>query len=133
MITSALLLWSVAASVATPHAAAPSSTVAAEATAQRPRRISGTTSFAMPRSLENLMDRTGDNEMDYRGRLCVGRDGTPTSLHTTERTGVGKADQEVAKTVLAWRFAPYRVGGRAVPFCESVRYRFEMPAAGLIR
>jgi hypothetical protein len=133
LTTSALMLWSVAASVATPHAASRAPTVAADVTVQQPHRISGTTSFTMPRSLENEMDRTGDAEMDYRGQLCVGRDGVPTSLHTTERTRVRAADREVAKTVLSWRFAPYRVDGHTVPFCESVRYRFEMPAAGMIR
>jgi len=130
--TSALMLMSVATSVATPHTSARAPTVTAEVTVRQPRRIYGSTNFRMPIALEDEMDRAGETEMDYRGRLCVDRDGVPTSLHTTERTGVRQADQKVAKTVLAWRFAPYQVGGHAVPFCEAVRYRFELPRAGLV-
>lgn len=55
-----------------------------------------------------------------------------TSLHAIERTGAPQADRKVEKTAMSWRFSPYRVDGRPVPFCEKIRYRFELPTAGMV-
>ncbi len=123
--TSALVLMSVAATAVQPQARTTPAAV------QHPRRISGTTAFAMPDTLAAVMNRDGESEVDYRGRVCVGSDGVPTSVRAVERTGIRQADRKVEKTVMGWRYAPYRVSGVAVPFCTAVRYRFELPTAGM--
>lgn len=96
------------------------------------RRISGATTFLIPSDLIQEMERASEGEIDYRGTVCVGADGVPRSIKAVERTGVRDADKKVEKTVMSWRYAPLRVAGRPVAFCAAVRYRFEVPDAGLV-
>jgi hypothetical protein len=49
-------------------------------------------------------------------------------VRAVHKTGIRQADRRVEKTVMGWRYEPYRVDGRPEPFCTSVRYRFEMPS-----
>jgi TonB family protein len=73
----------------------------------------------------------GEKEVDYRGKVCVDAGGAPTSVRAVHGTGDRAVDRKVERTVLAWRYAPIQVAGQPQPFCADVRYRFELPAAGL--
>jgi TonB family protein len=56
-------------------------------------------------------------------RICVDADGHVTSTKILSGIG-GAADDGVAATVAQWRFAPYAVQGRPVPFCYVSRFVF---------
>jgi len=90
------------------------------------RRISGATHLAMPSALAQLMVTSEAREMDYRGRLCVDSKGVPAFVEPVQKTGVAAADREVAHAVMGWRYRPYRVAGKAEPFCTGVRFRFKL-------
>ncbi len=56
-------------------------------------------------------------------RICVGVDGKASSVSVLR--GISESvDAGVKATVAAWRFAPYRVDGRPVPFCYNTRFVF---------
>lgn len=64
--------------------------------------------------------------MDQRvlARVCVGADGVVEEVRVLQ--GVSPAaDESVARTLRAWRFSPYRVQGRPVPFCYTTRIVFK--------
>ena len=90
------------------------------------RRISGTTHLAMPSALAQTMVTSETREMDYRGKLCVDASGVPAFVEPVQKTGVPAADREVAHAVMGWRYRPYRVAGKAEPFCTGVRFRFKL-------
>jgi hypothetical protein len=56
-------------------------------------------------------------------RICVDADGHVSSTKILSGIG-GAADDGVAATVARWRFAPYAVQGRPVPFCYVSRFVF---------
>jgi hypothetical protein len=56
-------------------------------------------------------------------RICVDADGHVASTKILSGLG-GAADDGVAATVAQWRFAPYAVQGRPVPFCYVSNFVF---------
>ena len=56
-------------------------------------------------------------------RICVGADGQVASVRVLRGIGAA-ADQSVVATVATWRFSPYRIGDRPVPFCYPTRFLF---------
>jgi outer membrane biosynthesis protein TonB len=56
-------------------------------------------------------------------RICVDADGHVSSTKILSGIG-GAADDGVSATVARWRFAPYAVQGRPVPFCYVSRFVF---------
>ena len=60
---------------------------------------------------------------DMLVRICVGADGGVTSLKVLR--GIGSAaDASVLETLATWRFSPYTIAGRPVPFCYATRFLF---------
>lgn len=60
---------------------------------------------------------------DMLVRICVGADGGVTSLKVLRSIG-GAADASVLETLASWRFSPYTIAGRPVPFCYATRFLF---------
>jgi hypothetical protein len=56
-------------------------------------------------------------------RICVDAAGRVVSTNVLSGIG-GTADEGVAATVAGWRFSPYAVDGRPVPFCYVSRFVF---------
>jgi TonB family protein len=56
-------------------------------------------------------------------RICVSKDGGVDSVKVLQGLG-GAADASVLGTVAGWRFTPYEIDGRPVPFCYATRFTF---------
>jgi TonB family protein len=56
-------------------------------------------------------------------KICVNNEGEVESAQVLKGLG-GAADDSVVMTVLGWRFRPYAIDGRPVPFCYATRFVF---------
>jgi TonB family protein len=58
--------------------------------------------------------------------LSVGADGAVTHAWLVESEVSGECNLEARRALLQWRFAPYHVDGRPVPFLKYYRIRFDL-------
>lgn len=93
-------------------------------------RLSGDTELAMPRALTDAMEAAGEQEVYYRGRVCMNAKGKPLFVQAIESTDVPAADHEIEKAVMGWRYAPFAPNDKAMPFCTGVKFAFKLPYAG---
>jgi TonB family protein len=56
-------------------------------------------------------------------RICVDVSGRVESVKVLQGLGAS-ADESVVATVSGWRFSPYKIDGRPVPFCYATRFLF---------
>jgi outer membrane biosynthesis protein TonB len=56
-------------------------------------------------------------------RICANKQGTVDSVKVLQGLG-GAADDSVVATVATWRYSPYQIEGRPVPFCYNTRFVF---------
>jgi protein TonB len=52
--------------------------------------------------------------------ICVGTDGSVTAVKVL-KTAAPEVDDEWARVIRTWRYRPYALEGRAVPFCHTMR------------
>lgn len=55
-------------------------------------------------------------------KLCLDREGTPTTVLVLKSTGYKAYDDAIAAGVRGWRYKPYTVDGRAVAVCTAVTF-----------
>jgi TonB family protein len=63
--------------------------------------------------------------IEIKLETCVAESGQVTGVTIQEGAGNPAVDAEVVRAVMLWKFAPYVIDGRAVPFCMTVRYRLD--------
>ena len=57
-------------------------------------------------------------------KVCIDRDGTVQDVKVM-RSNDASVEASFIAAIRTWRYTPYRVNGRPVPFCTSVRYELQ--------
>jgi TonB family protein len=59
-------------------------------------------------------------------KLCVTADGVPAVIELAKPSGSAAADRRIHDAMAQWRYRPFHVDGKPVPWCTAVTFKFDV-------
>ena len=89
-------------------------------------RIAGNAQIFLPEATKQVMGAQGILAMDVAVKLCLSDAGVPTTIAFSKPSGFAELDEKIVREMRAWRYRPYQFGGKAVPVCTAVVFRYRL-------
>ena len=86
--------------------------------------IAGETQIQAPDAVRIKIARTPTRRVVGVVKLCIDTAGAVTSSSLLKSTGYPGYDRRLVSGVRRWRYKPYRISGKAVSACTSVRFLY---------
>lgn len=88
------------------------------------KRISGVTQVQPDNETKIKINASGKSAITTF-KLCISREGVPTSVKALKNSGYPGYDAKLAETMKDWRYEPFKVEGKAVPVCTAVTFIYK--------
>ncbi len=88
--------------------------------------IAGNEQIHMSPSVNSQASGQGLDKVKMKAKICFNAAGEPTSVQVTKSSGFPDLDNDVQEKMREWRYRPYMVNGKAVPFCFPVNFKWEI-------
>jgi hypothetical protein len=86
-------------------------------------RISGEKSILPDNNTQTEIGRSGVEQVVGAFKLCIGDNGTVTTVAPLRSTGFPAYDAKILDTIRGhWRYKPYLVAGKPTAVCTAVRF-----------
>jgi hypothetical protein len=91
-------------------------------TVLEPRRTAGSPNIAPDDRTKAAIRAGGETKIIGSFKLCITAAGVVSGVASLKSTGHPAYDAKIQREMLAWRYRPYEVNGKAVPVCTAVTF-----------
>ncbi len=85
-------------------------------------RVSGDAQIHPPDIVTTMMQRDGKSQTRGTFKMCLDTGGNVASISALRSTGYGAYDERLVAGMRTWRYAPYKLDGKAVAVCTVVTF-----------
>ena len=86
------------------------------------QRIAGNKNIMPDEGTKMQIQRDGNSRIVVSVKLCISKTGTVTKTRVVKSSGYKAYDNKIKNAMRQWRYAPFKIDGKASPVCSSVMF-----------
>jgi hypothetical protein len=89
------------------------------------QRIAGNAQIAPSDDTKIELRDAGKTRVVATAKLCIGIDGVPRTVALIRSSGYPAYDEKIRSEMIAWRYRPYTINGKAIPVCTAITFIYQ--------